>query len=151
MLNFTNAFAEDLRFSFSVTNLLLGFIVLFFASGTIFMWITDKPKSERFWFISGIACHWSATVIARIIDLMRENGGMLVRNAHLLTTFNMCLVFAAGIFYIRALSQHIWPNLWRNMMYALMGLSLLLYTCKFMVCDDKPKKEDICFMNLWGM
>ena len=106
-------FSANLRFSFGVTDLILGIMIVFMAFGTLWLWKEDKPKSERFYFIFGVWFHWLATINSRVIDLLRESGSILIRHAHLMTTINLVLVFIAGIFYTRALSQHAWPNYWK--------------------------------------
>jgi len=126
-------FSTSLRFAFGATDLILGLMILFFAIGTIWMWKDDKPKGERFLLIMGIFFHWLATVNGRSIDLLKESGTILLRHAHFLTTVNLVLVFIAGIFYARGLTQHVWPNYWKWAMaylisFAFMAFSIMMYT-----------------------
>lgn len=125
--------AFNLRFAFSSADLLLSLQVLFMAIGTIWLFKDDKPKGERFHFIMGIFFHWIATMLGRTIDILREDGLILVRTAHMLTSINLVFVFIAGTFYTKALSGHTYPNYWKYSAYILVAYALIVFSLRYWI------------------
>jgi len=132
-VQFSSDFLSNIRFSYNLTNILLWLEVIIFTIGTIWQWKEDKPKSERFWFITGVFFSSSAILLGRNIDILREGGAILVRNAHLIATLNQSLIFIAGIFYVRALTQHWVKNLWVWTLFGLLAFSVVVYILKAVI------------------
>lgn len=130
-LLFTKEFLGDIRFSINTPSQILSIFVLYWAIGVVHQFQSDQPKSERFFFALGITSHWFATFIGRCIDTMREEGMIKVSTAHFCTSMNLVtLVFAAGVFYTRALTQHLYPNLWKWTAGIYVFLVVVLYTLR---------------------
>lgn len=123
-------FASDIRFTYNITNTAEWVCALFFTIGTVWMFKDDKPASERLFFAIGIFFVAVAVIIGRNIDMMREGKAILVRSAHLLTTFNMSFIFLSGILFIRALTQHWIKDFWKYSLYGLLGLSAIVFTLR---------------------
>ena len=124
---FSPDFADDLRYAVSWGILPLGFICLFASIGNIWLWKEDKPKDEKFFFITGIFFGWVGTCLGRTLFLLNDGGAILNRTEHLLTAFNLCFVFTAGVFYCRALTQHYKRDLWRWALFGSLALSAIMY------------------------
>ena len=84
------------------------------------------PKTEGFWLLIGMVCHWIATLCNN--SLVVVNHFDLVYNYTNINSFGKILVLVAGSFYGRALTMSWTRRAWIYMVAAAGLVGLAMYT-----------------------